>query len=436
MKQTIAQELLDFIYQSPTAYHVVENVRNELREKGYIPLSEKEQWNIQAGKKYYVTRNDSAIIAFRVPEITFSQQKGFRIISSHSDSPCFKIKPNPEISIEKQYVILNTEKYGGMIYSSWLDRPLSIAGRIMVLLPSGQIESRLIRFEEDMLLIPNLAIHMNRNINDGYVYNPQTDLLPLLSGKIDEKKFATLISEAGHITDKEKLLSMDMYVVNHQKGSLWGPSKEFVSSPRLDDLQCVFCSLKGFLASDTDSVSMDFTPVYAVFDNEEVGSSSKQGADSDFLKSVITRFVEGQKGSQSDMYCQLAQSFMISADNAHAVHPNHQGNADVTNRPYINGGMVLKFNGNQKYTTDSYSEAVFRKLCDKSNLPVQTFCNRSDIAGGSTLGNISTTQVSIPTVDMGLPQLSMHSAFETAGTSDTNDFITLAKLFYSEQYLG
>ncbi len=285
-----------------------------------------------------------------------------------------------------------------------------------------------------MLLIPNLAIHMNRNINDGYVYNPQTDLLPLFSGNINEKNFTTLISEEGHITDKEKLLSMDMYVVNNQKGTMWGQNKEFISSPRLDDLQCVFSSLKGFLASD--SLPMDFTSVYAIFDNEEVGSSSKQGADSDFLKSLITRVVEGQEGSQSDMYCQLAQSFMISSDNAHAVHPNHQEKADLTNRPYLNGGMVLKFNGNQKYTTDAYSEAVFRKLCEKSGLPIQTFCNRSDIAGGSTLGNISTTQVSIPTVDIGLPQLSMHSAFETAGTSDTNDFITLAKLFYSEQYLG
>ncbi len=426
-----AGEMLEFIEKSPTCFHAAANVAAMLRDQGFRELDEEKEWSFGDDTAFYVMRNDSSLIAFRLPGGKNKNRplpKGFHISASHSDSPCFKLKESPEIAVEDRYLKLNTEKYGGMILSSWMDRVLSVAGRLAVHTPEG-LKTVLVNIDEDLLVIPNLAIHMNRDMNKGVEYNPQVDMLPLYAQGSPKDKSDVLgerlAREAG--VKKEDILGRDLFVYVRDKGRFLGEDKEFVLSPRLDDLQCVFASVRGFLQSSP----CDYINVCAVFDNEEVGSGTRQGADSTFLEDVLGRIAAGgYPGTQ--LAPMLAGSFLISADNAHGVHPNHPEKADPTNRPYLNGGIVLKYHGGQKYTTDAVSGAKIRMLCRKAAIPCQSYANRSDVAGGSTLGNISTAHVSVESADIGLAQLAMHSAVETAGVKDTYYAVELFRTFFGE----
>ena len=415
--------LLSFIASSPSAFHTVKTVIDSLTANGYTELTESADWTLVPEGKYFVTRNLSSVIAFRIP--AKGKPHGFMIAVAHSDSPAFKIKEQAESETAGGYTRINVEKYGGMLCSTWLDRPLSAAGRV-TLFENGKIVSRLVNLDRDLFLIPTVAIHMNRNANDGASYNPASDMQPIMGSTSVKGSYRRLLAEACG-ADEESILSSDMFLYPRCPGTVWGAEGEFLSAPRLDDLQCVFGALKGFLAS-SESKSI---PVLCVCDNEEVGSSTKQGADSTFLHDTLLRITEALGGGSSDYRRVLASSFMVSADNAHAVHPNHPEYADPNHRPLINGGIVIKHNANQRYTTDSVSAAVFTAICRQANVPIQHFTNRADMAGGSTLGNISNTQVSLNTVDIGLPQLSMHSCYETAGAKDTDYLIQAMKAFFS-----
>ena len=422
MNKNTAKELIKFIDSVPSTFHVAAKMEKILSENGFSKLSENEKWNIEKGKSYFVTRNSSSIIAFRIPQGDF---KGYQIMSSHSDSPSFKIKTNPEIEVEGHYIKLNVEKYGGLICSPWFDRPLSVAGRILIK-ENGKVKERLVDVDKDLLMIPNLAVHMNRSVNEGYTYNIQKDMLPLMSCEGKKGKFMKLVAKSAKV-DESSILSMDLFCYNRDKGRIWGQDNEFVSSAKLDDLECAFASLKGILAGgNSENVA-----VHCVFDNEEVGSGTKQGAAADFLRSVLVKINASFGKDESDYLTALANSFMVSADNAHAVHPNYADMTDPTNRPYINCGIVIKHSANQKYTTDAVSDAVFKTICEKAEIPTQSFLNRSDMQGGSTLGNISTSQVSLKTVDIGLPQLAMHSSYETAGTIDVDYLVRAATEFFN-----
>lgn len=345
------------------------------------------------------------------------------MVAAHSDSPSFKVKEKAEMTAENLYVRLNVEKYGGMILSPWLDRPLSVAGRVFAAGKDGKPEVKLVNLKKDLLIIPNVAIHFNREINNGFAYNPQTDMAPLM-GLDQELSIKKLCAEAADVAEEE-ILGSDLYVYNRDKGRIMGADDSLIGSPRLDDLQCAYATLRGFLASKPE----EFISVYALFDNEEVGSGTKQGADSTFLEEFLEIVLENIYPDKNRLWKRsfYQNSFLLSADNGHAVHPNHPEKTDPTNRPYLNGGVVLKYNGSQKYTTDGYSAAIVRQICNTWEIPLQTFANRSDIAGGSTLGNISTAHVSIPSADVGLAQLAMHSAFETAGVKDTEALAQLAE---------
>ncbi|MEG2381603.1 MAG: M18 family aminopeptidase [Oscillospiraceae bacterium] len=414
--------LMRFIDKSPSCYHVISNIINKL--DGFIELSEGEKWNIKPGKSYYVMRNMSSIIAFKVPK---NYVCGFHIVASHSDSPTFKLKPNAEIEISKEYVKLNIEKYGGMICNTWFDKPLSIAGRITVK-DEEKIITKLVNIDRDLVLIPSLAIHMGGNPEKP---NVQTDMLPLYGGsgeKASENTLLKIIAENAKV-DENSILGSDLFLYNRMKSSIWGQNNEFVSAPRLDDLQCVFASLEGFLKSDNNK--NENISVLSVFDNEEVGSGTKQGAKSTFLKDTLIRINDAMGRTSSEYLQALASSFMLSADNAHAVHPNMTDKSDVKNRPHMNKGVVIKYNANQKYTTDSVSEAIFKSICDRASVPWQTYANRSDMPGGSTLGNLAMENVSINTVDIGLSQLAMHSSYETAGVLDTEYMQKAILTFYN-----
>ena len=417
-----AQELLDFIMRCKSPFHVVKEASDLLNENGYEKLEETKEWSLVPGGKYYVTRNDSSIIAFVMPEKEFS---GYRIMASHSDSPTFKIKENPEMQVDKKYVKLNVERYGGMICPPWFDRPLSVAGRIIVK-EKDEFVTKLVDVDRDLLMIPNLAIHMNREVNDGYKYNAQKDMLPLYGDGAAKDTFMKTIACAAGVNE-EDILAHDLFLYNRIKGTIWGAHEEFVSSSRLDDLQCAFASLKGFLKGEKKA----HLAVHCVLDNEEVGSGTKQGAASTFLYDVLVRINECMGYSYEDYVRNLAKSFMLSADNAHAVHPNYSDVADPVNRPYLNEGIVIKYSANQKYCTDAVSAAMFKDICKKADVPYQVFTNRSDILGGSTLGNISTTKVALNAVDIGLPQLAMHSPYETAGIKDTWYLIQAAGKFFA-----
>ena len=422
MPHSFLPEFTHFLETSPCCFHAINNIKNILSEKQFIQLRENQKWKLRPGCSYFVMRNDASLIAFTLPVEDFH---GMRIIASHSDSPAFKVKENPELETDGHYIRLNVERYGGMLCAPWLDRPLSVAGRVIVKDSRGNLVSRLVNIDRDLLLIPNLAIHMNREANNGYKYNAQKDMLPLYGSLTAKGTFMETIAKAAD-ADKSDILGHDLFLYNRQTASIWGASEEFISSGRLDDLQCAFASLKGFLSGKKTS----HLGVYCILDSEEVGSTTRQGAASTFLYDTLTRILENLGCTREDYLIHLADSFMLSADNAHAVHPNHTDKSDPSNRPYLNGGIVLKFNANQKYCTDGISAAMFRDLCKTAGVPVQTFVNRSDMAGGSTLGNISNTQVALNTVDIGLPQLAMHSPYETAGVEDTDYLIRAAEAFY------
>ena len=417
--------LVAFLDASHSVYHAAAYLAKTLEDAGYTRIYEGEKWTLQPGGKYYLSRGGTAVMAFRIPMKT---PTGFLMSASHSDRPTFKVKENAQLC--GTYTRLATEKYGGMLMATWLDRPLSIAGRAMVETENG-VESKLVDIDRDLLLIPNVAIHMNRSANEGFKWNPAVDMLPLLGGKNAKGKLEKLLEKAAG----GKILGHDLYLYVRQKAAVWGMDKEYLSAAALDDLACAWCCAQGFLnAKEGASI-----PVLCVFDSEEVGSSSLQGAASRLLQTTLSRICEAL---QLDEQVLLSNSFMISADNGHAIHPNHPEYADVTNAPVLNEGVVLKFNASQRYTTDGVSAALFRKVCRKANVAVQTYCNRADIPGGSTLGNISLSQVSVPTVDIGLPQLAMHSCYETIGVQDAIDLESAMAVYYGcaltvagEQYL-
>ena len=395
------EKFQNYLDASVSAYHATANLTCLLEEAGYARLYEHEPWELQKGGKYYIVRGGTTLLAFRIPQ---SQPHGFMMSACHTDRPTFKLKENCEL--RGIYTRLATEGYGGMIMSSWMDRPLSIAGRVMVETENG-VEGKLINIDQDLLMMPNVAIHMNRSVNDGYKWNPAVDTVPMLGGSDDADKFWPLVEK----TAGGKILGHDLYLYVRQKSSVWGIDGEFISGPALDDLACAWGTAQGFLnARDTDSV-----PVLCAFDDEEVGSNSPQGAASTILEFTLERIC---LALNLDIHTMLAQSFMVSADNAHGLHPNHPELADAANAPVLGRGVVLKFNASQRYTTDGVSASVFRRICNKAGLPLQTFTNRPDIRGGSTLGHISLTHVSVPTVDIGLPQLAMHSCYETAAVAD------------------
>lgn len=419
------KKLFDFIENSPTAFHVVDNIKNTLLSEGFFELSEGKPWFVTKGRGYFVTRNNSSIIAFIVPEGDFN---GFMIGASHSDSPCFKLKANPVLE-ESNYVRLSAERYGGMINSTWLDRPLAVAGRVIVSSPDG-IRTELVDSQEPVAIIPNVAIHLNKTANEGTTYNAAVDLVPLYSmGDMSATpSFTEYIADLLNINQGD-ILSSDLFLYNADKCVYWN---DFISAPRIDDLQCTFASLRGFIASEpTDSI-----PVLAVFDNEEVGSSTKQGADSDFLQAVLTKILLSVDMNGSVLADKLANSFMLSCDNGHAVHPNHPELTDKSNSVKLNGGIVIKYNANQKYCTDAVSASLVKIMCSRASVPFQEYANRSDLPGGSTLGNIANTHNSMLTADIGLAQLAMHSAFETAGCEDTELMAELMKEFFSSSLIS
>lgn len=424
MTEHLTKELFQFIKNSPSCYHVIYNMKRIFLDQGFEELHEGRPWSLKKGGRYLVTRNLSSILAFQIPR---DPAGGFHIIASHSDSPTFKIKEHGEITCAEKYTKLNVEKYGGMLMAPWFDRPLSVAGRLLIK-KEKSIFTKLVHVDRDLLLIPNLAIHMDRNLNEGYKYNPQVDLLPLYGDEHAKDTFMDQIAQAADVP-KSDIIGSDLFLYNRMPGTIWGCNHEYISCPKLDDLQCAFASLKGFLASQPESG----IGVYCVFDNEEVGSNTKQGAGSTFLKDTLRRICMSLDENEESYHQRIASSFMLSADNAHAVHPNLTDKADLTNRPFMNDGIVIKYNANQRYTTDGVSAAIFKTICEKADVPYQVFANRSDVAGGSTLGNISSTQVPVNTVDIGLAQLAMHSPYETAGTKDTEYLVRAAKTFYESE---
>lgn len=411
----ITKGLFDFIAASPTSYHAVENAAKLLEQAGYQPLLEGERWELTPGQGYYVTRNGSSLIAFRMTE----RVQGFMAAAAHTDSPALGIKNRAAIYAEG-YTKLDVSKYGGMIFSTWLDRPLSIAGRVMVETEQG-VESRLLNIDRDLLVIPNVAIHMDRTVNEGKKLSVQVDLMPLLGkGKLDFEAFVA--EELG--IPREKLLSHDLILYARDRGSCLGVEEELILCPRLDDLQCVYGLLQGFLHMNDPKA----TPVLCLFDNEEVGSYSRQGAMATFHLDVLRRICEAAGLSEGEYQRVIANSMMVSADNAHGVHPNHPEKAALSSRPRLGEGVVIKYGSG--YATTGISDALLRQLLKKAEVPVQDYFNHSDIAGGGTLGQLALTQVPMFTVDIGLAQLAMHSACETAGTADTGYLIRAMECFF------
>lgn len=446
-KRSASDDLLDFIRTSPSCYHAIDSIKKMLFSAGFDELFEGDDWKLAANGKYFVTRNSSSLIAFRIPERISG---GFMIVASHSDSPTFRVKPEPELSGPENYVRVNTERYGGMILDSWFDRPLSVAGRLMVS-ENGHIDEKLVNIDRDILLIPHVAIHM-QNPNNGIEFNPAQDLVPLFGLDCSDSKgaFMKIVADSAGV-DEKNILSHDLFLVNRQPSTVWGGASEFISSPKLDDLQCTFSSIKAFIESENSISDKNIAsiPVTFVSDNEEVGSETMQGAGSTFLADTLLRISMAVEVSDvvSDFtgeYCansggnpiiayrrMLSSSMLVSADNAHAVHPNHPEFSDPTHRPRLNGGVVVKYNAAQLYTTDAFSSAIFIEMCRESGVPTQKFCNRSDMRGGSTLGSISNTKVPLHAVDIGVAQLAMHSSYETCGAFDTDHMVNAMKKFFS-----
>lgn len=424
-----AQSLLDFIGRAPTAFHAAAAVKDELLRDGFQELSESEAWQLTPHGRYFVMKNQSALVAFTLGGAA-AHDVGFRLISAHTDSPGFRIKPSPDMLSEGRYVRLNTEVYGGPILSTWFDRPLSVAGRVALAGSNPlQPEIRLVDLAKPLLLIPNLAIHMNRDVNEGVALNRQKDTLPLLAevqaGLEHNGLLLRLVAEELQI-DEADILDFDLFLYEYEAGSLLGPQQEFISAGRLDDLSMVHAALHALVAAkQTDGVN-----VFVAFDNEEIGSRTKQGGDSEFLSHTLERIVLAQRGGREEFLRALSRSFLISADLAHAVHPNYGDKHDPSNRPLLNGGPVLKIAANQSYTSDGDSGAVFAELCRQANVPLQRFVNRSDQKGGSTIGPISASHLDIRSVDVGSPILAMHSVRELAGVADHSHIHKVFLEFY------
>lgn len=416
MKKQFAENLIDYIYDSPTAFNAVETSKDLLLKNGFNELKMNEKWKLKVGGKYFITKNSSSLTAFVIN--SDNMQDGFRIIGSHSDSPTFRIKPNAEMTVENSYLKLNTEGYGGAILSTWFDRPLAIAGRVVlksenVLCPRQEI----ININRPVCIIPNIAIHMNRSINDGYKFNKQKDTLPLV-GLINDtlEKDDFLLNEISRElnVNKKEILDFDLYLYEYEKGNIIGPSEEFISSSRLDNLSMAHASLHGLI----DSKGKNGINIASIFDNEEVGSSTKQGADSNMLLNLLERICISLGKDREEFFSAIYSSFMISADLAHALHPNLVEKHDPTNKPIMGGGPVIKISANQAYTSDAFSSGVYKNICEKCGVKYQQFVNRSDERGGSTIGPISSTHLDINSVDIGSPILSMHSVRELGSVED------------------
>lgn len=429
MEKQLAKELIDFIHKSPTSFHVVANAKEELAANGFVQLFPGEEWKIEKGGKYFVTQNDSAVFAFETG--TGDISCGMKLICAHSDSPTFRIKPNAEMTVEGKYVKLNTEVYGAPIMYTWFDRPLSMAGRVMLKSDNPlKPEARLVNFGRPMLVIPHIAIHMNRTVNDqGNPLSKQKDMLPviaMINGTFEKDNYLLrLVAEEINVAP-EDILDFDLTLYEYEKGCLFGANEEFISSGKLYDLAMAHAGLKALL----NSKPCKQTKVLAIFDNEEVGSGTKQGAGSPVMRTIAERIVSALGGTAEDFYRMVHNSFMISADMAHALHPNYAEKHDPTNHPVMNGGPVIKYHANQKYITDGDSAAVFMTICDMAGVPCQKFVNHSDMQGGSTLGNIFLSQMEMRGVDIGNPMWGMHSVRETAGVKDQTYVVKAFTKFY------
>ena len=424
-----AENMLDFIYNSPTQFNAVEVSAEMLEKNGFEKLNPKENWKLEVGKKYYTTKNSSALVAFKVNSDEV-EKEGFRIIGSHTDSPGFRIKPNAEMESCGAYLKLNTEGYGGMILSTWLDRPLAMAGRVFLRgeNPFKPVE-KIVNINKPVCIIPNLAIHMNRSINDGYKYNKQTDMLPLvglINEQLEKENYMIKLLASELDVEVEEIIDFDIFLYEYEKGCFTGANEEFISTGRLDNLSMYYSSVEALLDSDSKSG----ISIAVGFDNEEVGSSTKQGADSNMLLNILERICISLGKDRQQFFEAIENSFIISSDLAHAVHPNVNGMADPTNRPVMGKGPVIKVHAGQAYTSDGYSISVYKEICRECGVEYQEFVNKSDQRGGSTIGPISSTHIDIPSVDIGAPILSMHSIRELGCSEDFyNTYKTFVKFY-------
>lgn len=428
-KSKVIEKLLDFIYYSPTSFHTVKNSADILKQNDFLELKVNENWYLERNQRYYLNINDSAQIAFVTGDANLDRY-GFRIIASHTDSPGFRIKPEPEMLNMKRYLKINTEVYGSPILNTWLDRPLAVAGRLSIATDNPFFpETRLININRPLLTIPNLAIHLNRDVNKGVEINKQKGLMPLLAvvnDRFKEKDFLLSFLARENNIRIEQIADYDLFLYEYEQGKIMGVNNEFISSSRLDDLAMVYASIKALIDVERNKTSR----VMILFDNEEIGSMTKQGADSPFFTNILERIAINLGYNREEFFCALANSFMISADMAHAVHPNYNEKHDPTNKNYLNGGPVIKVSANQKYISDSDSIVVCRELCKRAKIPYQIFVNRSDQRGGSTIGPVSATQLAIRSVDIGNPLLAMHSIRELAGVDDFLNIVKLFNFFY------
>ena len=430
MEKKLALELVDFLYDSPSACHGVKATQKILDENGFIEIKETDKWDLQAKGKYYVIKNDSALIAFEVGTGDI-EEAGLRLIGAHTDVPGFRIKPNPQMISEGKYVKLNTEVYGGPILHTWFDRPLSIAGKVSLKGASPlKPETRLVNINKPLLIIPSLAIHMNREVNEGFKINRQVDTLPLLgliNDKLEKEDYLMNILAEELQVNKEDILNFELGLYEYEKGMLIGMNEELISSGRFDDLWMVYAGIKALVDSRENAA----TKVMICIDNEEIGSLTAEGANSTLLNNILERIALGLGKDREGYYRALANSIMISADLAHAVHPNLGDKHDPTNRPVLEGGPVLKIAASGSYSTDSFNGAVFAGVCEAAGVPFQKFVNRSDVRGGTTIGPVTAANLTIPVIDMGAPVLGMHSIRELASVKDNYYTVEAFTEFFS-----
>ena len=419
------ENTMAFLDRSPSPFHAVAAAADLLDQAGFTRLEEGSAWTLAPGGQYYVTRNQSSLIAFRLPSEALM---AWRMTAAHSDVPTFAVKGD-RLDGDAKYARLSAEGYGGMIHYTWMDRPLTVAGRVIVRTKAG-VESRLIYLDRDLLTMPSLAIHQQRDVNRGHEFNGQKELQPLY-GLSGGKSLTALLAEALTVAESD-ILGRDLFLCPRQKAVRIGAEGELFQSPRIDDLACAYATLEGFLSAGK---SAKLGQIYCLFDNEEVGSGTRQGAKSTLLPDVLERAADALHLTGEQRRMALAHSMLLSADNGHAVHPNFPEKADPANRVYPNGGIVVKYSANQKYTTNGVTAGLFRAVCDEAGVPVQIFANRADEAGGSTLGNLLTQLVSIPMVDIGMAQLAMHSAAETAGSDDPAHMAKACEAFFRKEFV-
>jgi len=423
-----ANELIDFLYKNPTGYHVVENVSSILKKNEFAELCLEDNWKLEKGRKYFVRKDKSALFAFIAS--TEEAFNGFKIVGSHIDSPAVKIKPDPEI-LKEGCLLLNTEVYGGPILSTWFDRPLSLAGRVFVKSSDTlKPHQKLVNINKPLAVISNIAIHMNREINSKRSIDNQKELLPILCTALDENfnkndYLLKLICSELEVTS-DKIMDFELFLYEFEKGSVIGAEQDLISSSRIDDQEAVLSGLEALLNTKPGLTNN----LLACFDNEEVGSSTKQGADSQILSNIMERIILGQGGKREDFLRSIEKSFLMSIDGAHAVHPNNPEKADPVNRPKMNGGPVVKISANYTYTSDGESIAVVKNIGKAANIPLQYFTNHSNEKGGSTIGPLSSRHIEMRSVDVGIPMMAMHSIRELTGVKDHHLMIRLLKKFY------